>query len=160
MLDLVYSAVVFVVIPSIMIAMLMLGFYVARRVSRDFRLSAMAGLCAGLVGFAIYVVASFSRLRSPELALDGLPRFHWIPSIIGFVVGFSVLLLVRFFRLTAGLVGLMVLFLTFAGSTSAFSYFFASPLRGFAIFLALSAMFGMLLNVLLFPEPIREVLRS
>lgn len=127
-----------------------------------YRLSARAGLFAGLVAFAIYVVSSFSALQAPSLRALKLPTFHPIPAAIGAVLGFTLLQLVQLAKekMTAGLVGLFVLFLVGTSSVAVFSYFFASPLRGFAIYFTLSTLFGMLVDVMLFPTAIETILNA
>ena len=115
------------------------------------RLPAIAGLAAGLVAFAIYVVSSFSDLRSPSLGLEPIPKFQLFPLIIGGAAGFGLLPLGKFLdNARSGLVGLFILFLTATSSSALFSYFFASPLRTSAIYLALGFMSGALVNIVLF----------
>jgi hypothetical protein len=160
MLKTIYDAVINIVIPGIMLAMLIFSVYVAGKASSRYRLSAIAGLSAGLVVFAIYVVSSLSASESPQFALNRTPTFSWLPVGIGIVLGFTALFLVHVPQLRSGLIGLFTLFLAATSSVAVFSYFFASPLRDFSIFFALSALFGMLLHVALFPEGVRDVLNT
>ncbi len=76
----VYHAVLYIVIPVIMLSMLALGVYVTMRVPRSFKISALAGFAAGLVIFAIYFVSEFSNFRSPTLGLNAIPTFKPIRS--------------------------------------------------------------------------------
>lgn len=139
--------------------MFVAGLYVSQR-AKNFQYSAYAGLCAGLVCFVIYVVSSFTTFQAPSLVVKTLPSFHILPVTLGAVLGFLILLLLNYLRRPSGLVGLFVLFLIASSSIAAFSYFFASPLRSFAIYFALGSLFGMLLHIILFPEAIREILRQ
>ena len=104
---------------------------------------------AGLVAFALYVVSVDIDLRTSAVRPIG---FHWIPIAAGLISGFGLLLLVqRFWQGAVGLVGLFVLFLVASSSIATFSHFFASPFRNFAIDFSLATLFGMLLNVIIFP---------
>ena len=125
MLKDVYHAVVYIAVPVIMLLMLMLSLFVTARVPREYRLSSVAGLFAGFVAFAIYVVSSFSDFRSPTLGLDAIPTFKWLPIVIGAAIGFGLLLLGQF--LDVARPGLVGLFVCFGGTSSmaGFSYFFA-----------------------------------
>ncbi len=153
----IYHAIVYVAVPLIMFTMLALSLYITARVQDDFRWSAIAGLCAGFVAFATYVVSSFSNFKSPTLGLNAIPAFDWSPAIIGIVVGFGLLLLGRYVEvMRPGLVGLTVLFLSATSSTATLSYFFASHLRNFTIYLALGTLFGLLLFMVIFPRDVRE----
>ncbi|HCU93249.1 MAG TPA: hypothetical protein DHU96_11155 [Actinobacteria bacterium] len=160
MLSVIYRIVVDFIVPGIMLVMFGVGIYLSAKVPQQFRLSAVAGLCAGLVAFAVYVVSSFTKFQAPALNVTSLPSFHWVPTIIGAVMGFAMLRVLQYLKLNAGLLGLFILVLIASSSIAAFSYFFASPLRDFAIYFALSTAVGMLLHVMLFPERIREILRS
>src|SRR6185437_12086438 len=100
----------YVVVPVIMLFTFLVGIYASRKVTTDFRLSATAGLYAGLVAFAIYAVSSFSTHQALSLRVLRLPGFHLLPVIIGAVLGFTLLQIVQFFKLTTGLVGLFVMF--------------------------------------------------
>jgi hypothetical protein len=145
------------IVPVIMLLTFGAGVLITQRSGDDFRVSARAGLCAGLVAFAIYVASSsFSEQTSIGGPIK-LPGFHWIPLAAGAVVGFGMLLLVDYLKLAAGLVGLFVLFLIASSSIAEFSYFFSSPLRDFAIDFSLSTLFGMLLNIILFPGTTKKL---
>jgi hypothetical protein len=155
----IYHVIVNGVIPAIMLSMLALSIYSTQKVHSEYRLSARAGLSAGLVLFAIYVVSSFADSTVPQLALNQRPAFDWFSCLGGAILGFSALFLARIEQLRAGLVGVFTLILAATSSVAVFSYFFASPLRDFAVFFALFSLFGFLLHLVLFPDTLREVLR-
>jgi hypothetical protein len=157
----VFHAILYVVVPVIMLSMLGLGVFVTMRVPRSFKLSALAGFAAGLVIFAIYFVSEFSNFRSPSLGLNAVPTFKPVPIIAGAAIGFGLLLLARFLEVArAGLVGLFIMFLVATSSTAVFSYFFNSPLRADTVFLALGCLGGLLVYVVLFSDSVRTTLRS
>ena len=152
MLSHVYHWVIYFVIPGIMITILVAGIYISQRVPSRYRLSARAGLGAGVVAFIIYIAASFRNLQAEPPNASTMPTFHWMPALIGLVLGFALLLLLQLLKLTPALVGLFFLFLVTTTSTAAFSYFFVSRTRDFTIFFALSALLGTLLYIIFFSE--------
>ena len=152
MLSHVYHWVIYFIIPAIMIAVLVAGIYISQRVPSRYRLSARAGLGAGVIAFIIYVAASFRSLEAEPPNASTLPTFHWVAALTGLAVGFVLLLLLQLLRLTPALVGLFFLFLVATSSTAAFSWFFVSHTRDFTIFFALSALLGTLLYVIFFSE--------
>lgn len=158
MLNTIFHAVEYVVIPLILLLIFAFGIYVIRRVGREYRVSARAGLAAGLVVFAIYVISSLSDVPTPINTNLTLPSFNWHPAVIGAILGFVLLLVLARFERNAGLVGLTVLVLIASSSVAAFSYLFTSPLRQFAIYFSLSMLFGMLVEVMIFPDRIKSIL--
>jgi hypothetical protein len=160
MLSSIYNAILNVVIPGIMLAMLIFGIYIAAKTSKVNRISAIAGISAGFVAFAIYVVSSFSNSQAPQAGVGEIPVFHWIPVAVGLVLGFAVLRVAPLLKVHASLVGLLTLFLTATGAISSFSYFFMSPSRDFTIFFGLSVLFGMLTHLALFSTLTREILQG
>jgi len=155
-----YHIVVEFVVPGIMLIMLIAGIVLALRVPQRFRIPAVAGLCAGLVCFAIYVVSSFQDFQAPAVTVTKLPGFHLLPTLLGLLLGFGILRLLEFLNLNSGLFGLFILILIMSSSVAIFSYFFTSPLRDFAILFALSAAVGMLLHVMLFPKRIMAIMKG
>ena len=158
MLTIAYHDVDNAIDPLIMLAALNLGIYISRHGTREYRLSANSGLYAGLVAFSIYVVSSFSSSQTLQLRVLQLPGFNFLPVALGIVLGFAVLQIVRISKLTSGLVGFFILFLVASGSIALFSYFFASPLRNFTVYFALSTLFGGLISVMLFPGVILYIM--
>lgn len=160
MLSDIYHWIIYFIVPGIMIAILVVGIYISQRVPNRYRLSARAGLAAGVVAFIIYVVASFRTLKAEPPNAITLPTFHWVAAITGLAIGFGLLLLLQLLKLTPALVGLFFLFLVATSSTAAFSYFFVSHTRDFSIFFALSALLGILLYIIFFSEKdvVREIL--
>lgn len=130
--------------------MLAFSLYITINAPRHYRLSTNAGFLAGLVAFTIYLVSSFSKAQIPAIGLDHTPAIHWTPILIGGLLGFTTPFLVHIEQLRPGLLGLLTLFLSATSSIAVFSYLYVSPLRDLFIFLALSAMLGMLLHVVLF----------
>jgi hypothetical protein len=134
-----------------MLVMFALPLYITARIPKELRYPAIAGVFAGLVAFAIYVVGSLSDFRSPSHGLGALPKFQLFPVVVGGAAGFGMLLLGKFLDNTrSGLVGLFIAFLTATSSIALFSYYFASPLRTSAIYLAFGFMSGACVNIMLF----------
>jgi len=143
-----------------MLAMLVAGIVLALKVPPRFRIPAVAGLCAGLVCFVIYVVSSSKSFQAPTVTVTTLPGFHWLPTALGLLLGFGILRLLEMLGLNSGLFGLFILILIMSSSVAVYSYFFPSPLRDFTILFALSAAVGMLLHIMLFPKRIRGIMRG
>lgn len=160
MLSSVYHWIIYFIIPGIMIAILVTGIIISQRVPSRYRLSARAGLGAGVVAFVIYIAASFSSLKAEPPNASTLPTFHWVAFIAGLALGFGLLLLLQLLKLAPAVVGLFFLFIVATTSTAAFSYFFVSRTRDFTIFFALSALLGILLYIIFFSEEVvvKEIL--
>lgn len=156
-LESVYNSIIYVGVPMIILSMLFLSMYLAVKTPRESRLSATAGLFAGLVAFTIYLVGSFSGANPPRAGLEHTPSFKWLPLVAGVVAGFMIPFLAqKFQRIHAGLTGIFVLFLSATSSTATFSYFFASSLRDVTIFLALGSLFGILIYAVFYHPLIRD----
>jgi len=149
-----FHVIVDIVIPAVMVAMFACGLYIVRRAPE--RLAAAAGLAAGLIAFTIYALSSFKEFRAAPFSASNLPSFQWLPTLAGVVVGFTILWLLQRLQLSTGLVGLLVLLFVASSTIAGFSYFFASPLRRYAIYFALSLIFGVLIYVALFSNKLRE----
>lgn len=157
---LIYHLVVYFLTPGIMLIMLVAGVVLAVKVPQRFRIPAVAGLCAGLVGFAIYVASSSKSFQAPTAAVTTLPGFHWLPIALGLLLGFGILRLLEVLALNSGLFGLFILILTMSSSVAVYSYFYPSPLRDFTILFSLSSAVGMLFHIMLFPKRIRGIMRG
>jgi MFS family permease len=147
----IYHAIIYILAPATMLSPLVLSLFIAIRLPKESRLPAVAGLFSGIIAFAIYVVSSFSDITSAAIGLNFLPAFKLVPVAVGGVVGFGLLLLIKFLRTArAGLVGLFIAFLAATSSIALFSYFFASPLRASLIYLALGFIGGTYVNIAVF----------
>jgi hypothetical protein len=89
MLSNVYHWIIYFIIPGIMITILVVGIFLSQRVPSRYRVSARAGLGAGVVAFIIYIAASFSSLKAVPPNASTLPTFHWVAFIVGLAIGFS-----------------------------------------------------------------------
>jgi hypothetical protein len=158
MLSNVYHWIIYFIIPGIMITILVVGIFLSQRVPSRYRVSARAGLGAGVVAFIIYIAASFSSLKAVPPNASTLPTFHWVAFIVGLAIGFGLLLLLQLLKLAPAIVGLFFLFIVATTSTAAFSWFFVSRNRDFTIFFALSALLGILLYIIFFSE--KEVVKE
>jgi hypothetical protein len=158
-MSMVYKSIVYILAPAIMLSFLVLAIYITVKVSRESKISAIAGLCLGLIFFATYVWSSFSSFERSTVAL-GLPAFGWLPTVVGSIVGFGLLLLGRILEIArSALAGLLILFLTATSSSAIFSYYFSSLSRSESIDLGLGGIFGILIYIVLFPDAIRGMIR-
>jgi|SRR5215469_7619008 len=160
MRSLIYHIVVYFMAPGVMLIMLVAGVVLALKVPQRFRVPAVAGLCAGLVCFLIYVVSSSKGFQAPTDTVTTLPGFHWLPTILGLALGFGVLRLLETLGLNSGLFGLFILILVVSSSVAVYSYFYPSPLRDFTILFALSSSVGMLFHIMLFPKRIWGIMKG
>ena len=160
MLTDIYHAIVYFVVPGILLALLVAAIFASQVVPRELRLSARAGLCAGLVAFAIYVASSFENFQAPPHSAKTLPEFHWIPALSGLVLGFALLMFLQVLKFVPALIGLLTLLLVASTSSAAFSYFYISRQRDYTIYFALSVLLGVLLYIIFFSrnETVREML--
>ena len=155
----VYKSIVYILAPAIMLSIFALAIYITVKVSRESKISAIAGLCLGLIFFVTYAWSSFSGFERLTIAL-GLPAFGWLPTVIGSIVGFGLLLLGRILEIArSALSGLFILFLTATSSSAIFNYYFDSLSRSEFIYLGLGGIFGILIYLVLFPDAIRGMIR-
>jgi hypothetical protein len=150
-----YHVLVDIFFPVIMIAMFITGIYLIRKSPE--RVPTLAGLGAGLVGFTIYAVSSFGKLKAIPFNASALPSFQWLPTLAGVALGILALWLLQRFELNAGLMGLFVLLLVASSSIASFSYFFVSPLRSYAIYFTLGMLFGVLVYLIVFWQKLRDI---
>jgi len=164
-LQVIYGAILWVVVPGIMVAMLIFSFVIPgyiRNVDKDkekqYKVSAIAGFWAGLVLFVIYVLSQLQGLQQPDFSLSNLPSFDFgslVTALIGAALGFSFLWLLLFLK-TTPLIGLITLVLSAASSIALFSYIFAAS-RDTLMFITTGAIFGLLLHIVINPRITKEI---
>ena len=151
--SLVITVVQWVVVPTVLLA---LWLYSIRLVSSaddgPRRVSATAGFWAGMLMSAIFVVLRLPDLRSPtadpvlvSLTLTGI--------IVGVVLGFLFLLIVRFVIRTP-VVGVLTLILCAASSIALVSYVLLPQMRDEMASAALGFGLGALLHLVFIPDSV------
>ncbi len=144
-------------VPAIMLALFIFGAnIVSRAPNKEAKTSASAGFWAGLILFVIYVITQVDSLRGVDFTKFELNINLWMVAI-GAVVGYLLLLGVRFLLPTRQ-VGLIVLILSVASTSSLFSYIFILHIRNFALSMALGVGLGALLHIIITPSSIKDLL--
>jgi hypothetical protein len=157
MLKVIYGAVIFVGIPGILLGLFIVNATVPGKAPNpESRVSGWAGFWAGLVLFAGYVVSVADDIRSPRFQLDTFPSVNIGALMLGLLVGYVLPFLLLAVRATR-ILGLLTLLTSSMTLVFLFSYLFHSDIRNFAMYLALSCLFGALLNVIFHPRVIREL---
>jgi hypothetical protein len=117
-------AVLWVIVPGIMLALLVFDLTIvsaASRKSAELKLSARAGFWAGLLLFVIYVVSQLSKIQEPVFTFSGLPGLLVTPLLIGALSGFAFFLILRLGKLPQ-LIGFVVLALAAVAPSALFTY--------------------------------------
>ena len=160
MLTAIYDIVVWIIVPIVIFAILILAIRIVSGVSNsDHKVSARAGLWAGLLLFVVYVVSQLATLQNISFSVDYfsyVPQFNLINTIIGSILGFAFFAGIRYIIPTR-LVGLIVLLLTWASTSALFSYIFIQSTRNSVMCFALGTLIGALVYVVIFPTPFREI---
>jgi hypothetical protein len=157
MAPLIATVVQWVVLPSIMVALFAFAWVIVTTAKYpELKVSAWAGLFAGLVTFVIYVVSQLRQINDPDFRVATLPGLLWVPLGSGLAAGFAFLWLIRF-ALPTRLVGILTLMLSASSSAALFSYLFLSALRVTVLYWTLGSALGILLHVVLFPESLQHI---
>ena len=157
----VLSALNVVITPAILLVILVWAFVIVVRAPKGpVRISAAAGLGAGIVLFVIYVslkVDSLDVLKMAGLSEDAVLTIQLAGLAVGIVYGVLLILLVRFLSGTR-LTGALVLFLSMSSLAAMYSYFFggSASYRTLVQFLSLGTAFGIFLHILIFPGSVRR----
>lgn len=150
-------AVQWVIVPCIMLALFVFAKVIASSVrEQQLKVSAKAGLWAGLLVFVIYVVSQLNEIHSPYFDFFRLPGFLTFPTVFGFAIGFAFLWLVKI-ALPTRLIGLMTLLLSAASASALFSYVFINNLRVVVLYWTLGTALGILLHIVLFPTSVKDI---
>jgi hypothetical protein len=161
LLQLIYGAVIWVIVPSILASIFFLGLLIIVRTDDDYiRVSARAGFLAGLLVFVIYVVARLPAIQIPQFGFGNLPNFTAYSLVLlalGGILGFFLLRLLSLLMPTR-FIGVVTLILAAASSSALFSYLFDLTIRYVVMYFALGLIFGILIHIMFYPESI-EVLR-
>lgn len=160
MLKVIYFAIIFLVIPAIILAFFIISALLPRAAnSGNARVSGRAGFWAGLVVFAAFAVSAIGSVTSPDFHVEKLPSFSWLGILAGVVGGFAFLLVVERILPSRG-IGILTLILSAASTIGLFSYLFTSGTRDFMMYLTLGLLLGVLVNVIIAPQIARGILGS
>jgi uncharacterized membrane protein len=150
MLEFIFGAIMYVIVPLSMIALVVLAVILCSESTGDDSAPALAGVLSGFIGFVIYAIGSAATRSSfPSFSPSHPPSFYVIAFAAGVVIGFIVPLVIDVISDTKG-IGIATLILTFAGCAGLYSYLFATSTHRFVLYASLSAAFGWLLSGIFF----------
>ena len=160
MLKLLYAAIIYGLIPAILILYFVMSAKLPGMVhSAETRLSARAGFWAGVVVFAAYCVAVIPGIDQLDFDVSSLPDFNIWGLLLGLAAGFFFLVLLETLLPTRG-IGLLTLLIAAASSVALFSYLFQSGARDFTMYLTLGTLFGGLFNIVILPNIAKGILAT
>lgn len=146
-----------IVVPLIMFALFLFAVNIASRApNSEAKTSAKAGMWAGLILFVIFVINQMESLYSPDFRTTVLVNVSFWLVAFGTILGFCLLLGVRFLLPTRQ-VGFIVLILTTASTASLYSYVFIASIRHFALSTTLGLGLGALLHIIILPSSVKEL---
>ncbi len=119
--------------------------------SREQSVSAKAGLLAGLVVATGFAVSQFGRLQTAS-STDAQFEFSIVAALIGFAAGFCLFWLPLLF--SDQLTGFLTLLLSASSAVAVFLHFFDNGARSFTMTLAIAAILGFLIHLVIFPHRI------
>lgn len=151
-------AVVWLVVPLIMIGMAIMAGSMPNRVSDpDIASAARAGRWAGLLAFVIYFVRELPAFKAPSTAFDqDLQVSLWLVgggAVVGF---FGIWLMARL--LTTRALGFFVLVVVFAGLSTLHSYFFLRTNNDMLMAVTLGIVFGAFIHQIIDPQALRSAI--
>jgi len=145
------------VVPVIMAGLALMGRTIANRVAEgENKVSARAGLWAGLVLFVIYFVYKMPSFRVPEVLIDKTLELNLWGTILGMLIGFGLLWGLKKLIFTR-VVGFIILLLVFSGTSFLYSYFFIRTFNDFLLSSTLGIAFGALLHIIVMPRSIQDI---
>jgi hypothetical protein len=158
MIKIIYAVIIYGLIPAILIMYFVISARLPSMVEdSEVRLSARAGFWAGVVIFAAYCVIVIPGIDELNFDVDSLPSFNLWGALLGLATGFVFLRVLEIFLPSRG-IGILTLIMAAASAIALFSYLFQADARDFTMYLTLGALFGGLLNVVLFPSLAKSLL--
>lgn len=149
--------VLWVVVPVIMAGLAFMGKRIANRIAEgENKVSARAGLWAGLVLFVIYFIYKMPSFRVPEVLKDKTLELNLWGVILGMLIGFGLLWGLKRVIFTR-VVGFIILLLVFSGTSFLYSYFFIRTFNDFLLSSTLGIAFGALLHIIVVPKSIQDI---
>lgn len=145
------------IIPGIIISLLVFTMSIAKASQERYsKISGWAGIWAGLVVSAGYMVSQLNEIDSTNREFSSLPEILILPLALGFVAGFSLLWLASILASTR-LIGLVTLPLSAVGTSAFFNYIFIGNLHALILYVTLGVMFGVFLYVTLLLLSIKSI---
>jgi len=145
------------IIPSIMAGLVLMGRSIVKRaVEGENKVTARAGWWAGLVLFVIYFIYKMPSFQVPEIIIDRTLELNLRGVILGTLVGFVFLWILKI-CISTRVVGFIILFLVFSGTSFLYSYFFIRTFNDFLLSSTLGIAFGVLLHIIVMPKSIQDI---
>ena len=145
------------IIPSIMAGLVLMGRSIVKRaVEGENKVTARAGWWAGLVLFVIYFIYKMPSFQVPEIIIDRTLELNLRGVIFGTLVGFVLLWILKIF-ISTRVVGFIILFLVFSGTSFLYSYFFIRTFNDILLSSTLGIAFGVLLHIIVMPKSIQDI---
>jgi len=155
--DVISVIVYWIIVPIIMLALFIFASTIVTRSPKpESRISAKAGLWAGLILFIVYVISQMDSLREPNFTIVGIADVKFWAVVVGFIFGFLLLLGVKFL-LPRREVGFIVLVLAAASTCSLYSYIFLADIRNTVLSLTLGVGLGALFHIMVLPDSVKEL---
>jgi len=146
-----------IIVPIILLALFLFSVNILTKIKEpEHKVSANAGFWAGLILFVIYIVSQFQYVKKPRFEFSSIPGLALIPLILGFLIGFFFLWLVRLL-LPTRFVGGTTLLLSAASLIALFNFIFVESLRSTMLYMALGVALGVQIHLVLFPSSIRRL---
>ena len=148
------------IIPSIMAGLVLMGRSIVKRaVEGENKVTARAGWWAGLVLFVIYFIYKMPSFQVPEIIIDRTLELNLRGVILGTLVGFVLLWILKI-CISTRVVGFIILFLVFSGTSFLYSYFFIRTFNDILLSSTLGIAFGVLLHIIVMPKSIQDIFAS
>lgn len=149
--------VLWLVVPSIMVGLIVVGRSIVKRaVEGENKVTARAGWWAGLVLFVIYFIYKLPSFQIPEIIIDRTLELNLRGVILGTLVGFVLLWILKI-CISSRVVGFIILFLVFSGTSLLYSYFFIRTFNDILLSSTLGIAFGVLLHIIVMPKSIQDI---
>jgi len=155
--DVLIFIVLWLIVPSIMVGLIVVGRSIVKRaVEGENKVTARAGWWAGLVLFVIYFIYKLPSFQIPEIIIDRTLELNLRGVILGTLVGFVLLWILKI-CISSRVVGFIILFLVFSGTSLLYSYFFIRTFNDILLSSTLGIAFGVLLHIIVMPKSIQDI---
>jgi len=145
------------IVPSIMAGLVLMGRSIVKRtVEGENKVTARAGWWAGLVLFVIYLIYKMPSFQVPEIIINRTLELNLRGVIFGTLVGFVLLWILKI-CISTRVVGFIILFLVFSGTSFLYSYFFIRTFNDILLSSTLGIAFGVLLHIIVMPKSIQDI---
>ena len=145
------------IVPSIMVGLIVVGRSIVKRtVEGENKVTAIAGWWAGLVLFVIYFIYKLPSFQIPEIIIDRTLELNIRGVILGTLVGFFLLLILKI-CISSRVVGFIILLLVSSGTSLLYSYFFIRTFNDILLSSTLGIAFGVLLHIIVMPKSIQDI---